>query len=300
MVGASEQGASLICAAQARRSVLERLLRARLVYSRAAMARALSFEYLNRQLVWHELSELLLFLLPLVNVGRLKAAVMARLPRLGPSVTPAGVATGVALLYRVLACSSHGAPAAFWAVHRAFGHYRQSPDIPGFGKGMCLPCLGSLTARLGTVTSLCRVLNMFRNLECSADHGFERPEDLFVAQGRSRRRRPGLRGQPRRLRRGSRARSAARATCWCPTRRAPAGTASATTACAPTRWPSRASAARAAARALRPCSPGARRLGFKEVPIARVGQRVGARVKATQPWRPEVILVRPPLQALGA
>ena len=80
-----------------RRSVLERLLRARLVYSRAAMARALSFEYLNRQLVWHELSELLLFLLPLVNVGRLKAAVMARLPRLGPPVAPAGVATGMAL-----------------------------------------------------------------------------------------------------------------------------------------------------------------------------------------------------------
>ena len=79
----------------ARRSVLERLLRARLVYSRAAMARALSFEYLNRQLVWHELSELLLFLLPLVNVGRLKAAVMARLPRLGPPAAPAGTAPGM-------------------------------------------------------------------------------------------------------------------------------------------------------------------------------------------------------------
>ena len=77
-----------------RRSVLERLLRARLVYARAAMARALSFEYLNRQLVWHELSELLLFLLPLVNVGRLKAAVMARLPRLSTALAPPGPALG--------------------------------------------------------------------------------------------------------------------------------------------------------------------------------------------------------------
>ncbi|EIE19454.1 hypothetical protein COCSUDRAFT_38277 [Coccomyxa subellipsoidea C-169] len=58
------------------RSVLERLLGARLVYSKGSMARALSFEYLNRQLVWHELSELLLFLLPLINVGRIKALVI--------------------------------------------------------------------------------------------------------------------------------------------------------------------------------------------------------------------------------
>ena len=67
------------------RSVLERLLGARLVYERGSMARALSFEYLNRQLVWHELSELLLFLLPLLNVARIKAFVMARLPRIAPA-----------------------------------------------------------------------------------------------------------------------------------------------------------------------------------------------------------------------
>lgn len=77
---------------------MERLLRARLVYSRAAMARALSFEYLNRQLVWHELSELLLFLLPLVNVGRLKAAVMARLPRLTSALSPPALAPGAPIV----------------------------------------------------------------------------------------------------------------------------------------------------------------------------------------------------------
>ena len=38
-----------------RRSVLERLLRARLVYEQPSAARAISFEYLNRQLVWSEL-----------------------------------------------------------------------------------------------------------------------------------------------------------------------------------------------------------------------------------------------------
>lgn len=73
------------------RSLLERVLSIRLVYQRASMARALSFEYLNRQLVWHELSELLLFTLPLLNVAALKRFVLKRLPpmalRLG---TPQG------------------------------------------------------------------------------------------------------------------------------------------------------------------------------------------------------------------
>jgi peroxin-2 len=108
------------------RSVLERLLRARLVYVQPSAARAISFEYLNRQLVWSELrwllapllprsagactgasralaaepagqrlvhcvcclcpwpccSELLLFLLPLVNAKAIKHAVRSYLPRL--------------------------------------------------------------------------------------------------------------------------------------------------------------------------------------------------------------------------
>lgn len=68
--------------AAARRSLLERLLRARPVYARPSAARAISFEYLNRQLVWSELSELLLFVLPLVDVGAIKRALRAHLPRL--------------------------------------------------------------------------------------------------------------------------------------------------------------------------------------------------------------------------
>lgn len=64
------------------RSLLERVLSARLVYQRANMARAISFEYLNRQLVWHELSELLLFVLPLINVTRLKRMIINQWPSL--------------------------------------------------------------------------------------------------------------------------------------------------------------------------------------------------------------------------
>ncbi|KAK9148648.1 hypothetical protein Scep_007405 [Stephania cephalantha] len=47
------------------RNLIERVLRARLVYGSPNMNRAVSFEYMNRQLVWNEFSEMLLLLLPL-------------------------------------------------------------------------------------------------------------------------------------------------------------------------------------------------------------------------------------------
>lgn len=79
------------------RSLLERILGARLVYQQTNMARALSFEYLNRQLIWHELSELLLFLLPLLNLPRLRRLLLPYLPRL-PSLSSHQPAAGNHLL----------------------------------------------------------------------------------------------------------------------------------------------------------------------------------------------------------
>ncbi|KAJ7951740.1 peroxisome biogenesis protein 2-like [Quillaja saponaria] len=49
------------------RNLIERALQARLVYGSPNMNRAVSFEYMNRQLVWNEFSEMLLLLLPLLN-----------------------------------------------------------------------------------------------------------------------------------------------------------------------------------------------------------------------------------------
>ena len=75
------------------RSLQERALCARLVTQKAVMGRALSFEYLNRQLVWHELSELMLFVLPLLRVSHLKRMLRTHLPSLAAVLqTPA--ATG--------------------------------------------------------------------------------------------------------------------------------------------------------------------------------------------------------------
>ena len=52
------------------RTILDRVLRLRLATPRSQVNREVSFEYLNRQLVWHAFTEFLLFLLPLVGISR--------------------------------------------------------------------------------------------------------------------------------------------------------------------------------------------------------------------------------------
>lgn len=52
------------------RTILDRVLRLRLTPTSNHVSREVSFEYLNRQLVWHAFTEFLLFLLPLVGISR--------------------------------------------------------------------------------------------------------------------------------------------------------------------------------------------------------------------------------------
>ena len=52
------------------RTLTDRLLRMRLVPSSNQTNREVSFEFLNRQLVWHAFTEFLLFILPLVGISR--------------------------------------------------------------------------------------------------------------------------------------------------------------------------------------------------------------------------------------
>jgi len=52
------------------RTLLDRLLQLRLVTASSHVSRKVSFEYLNRQLVWHAFTEFLLFVLPLVGISR--------------------------------------------------------------------------------------------------------------------------------------------------------------------------------------------------------------------------------------
>jgi len=91
----------------ARRSISERVLGARLVLQQACMARALSFEYLNRQLVWQELSELLLFLLPLLNVTHLRRRLLSHLPRIIGSRRGAAASGACILLQSSRSCIAY-------------------------------------------------------------------------------------------------------------------------------------------------------------------------------------------------
>ena len=52
------------------RTLLDRILRLRLAPPTSQVSREVSFEYLNRQLVWHAFTEFLLFMLPLVGISR--------------------------------------------------------------------------------------------------------------------------------------------------------------------------------------------------------------------------------------
>lgn len=51
----------------------ERIVGARAAFSKPDVVRDVSYQYMNRELLWHGFSEFLIFLLPLINTRRLKA-----------------------------------------------------------------------------------------------------------------------------------------------------------------------------------------------------------------------------------
>ncbi|XP_063062273.1 peroxisome biogenesis factor 2 [Engraulis encrasicolus] len=65
-------------------TLAERLLGVRVAFSRPQGAhRDVSFHFVNRELLWHGFAEFLIFLLPLVNVWKLKASVLGLFSPLG-------------------------------------------------------------------------------------------------------------------------------------------------------------------------------------------------------------------------
>jgi len=61
------------------RTLGERVAKMRLVYDKAQLAPNVSFEFLNRQLVWEAFTEFLLFLLPILPLARLRLLLARRL-----------------------------------------------------------------------------------------------------------------------------------------------------------------------------------------------------------------------------
>ncbi|KAI3355183.1 hypothetical protein L3Q82_018037 [Scortum barcoo] len=53
----------------------ERIVGARAVFSKPNVVRDVAYQYMNRELLWHGFAEFLIYLLPLINTRKLKAAV---------------------------------------------------------------------------------------------------------------------------------------------------------------------------------------------------------------------------------
>ncbi len=105
------------------RSLLERALDVVLRYEHPGLPRAVSFEYLNRQLIWHELSELLLVLLPLFSPEQIARFLRRYLPRPKlPAAPTADGAPGIQL---------NGSMCCTWA----------GPDV-GARNAIIQPCTG--------------------------------------------------------------------------------------------------------------------------------------------------------------
>ncbi|KAI8803964.1 Pex12 amino terminal region-domain-containing protein [Cladochytrium replicatum] len=61
------------------RSIWDRLLGMRLMYARRETTRQVSYDFMNRQLVWNAFTEFLLFLVPLVNLNRIQSQLQTML-----------------------------------------------------------------------------------------------------------------------------------------------------------------------------------------------------------------------------
>jgi len=56
-------------------SLINRVLMLNVIYLRSSMARRVSFEYMNRQLVWNGFTEFMLFIMPMINVDKMKTLI---------------------------------------------------------------------------------------------------------------------------------------------------------------------------------------------------------------------------------
>ncbi|KAL1006612.1 hypothetical protein UPYG_G00074440 [Umbra pygmaea] len=64
-------------------SVTERILGIRAVFSKPQATRDVAFQYMNRELLWHGFAEFLIFLLPLVNIRKIKTSMYSLFLTLG-------------------------------------------------------------------------------------------------------------------------------------------------------------------------------------------------------------------------
>jgi hypothetical protein len=112
------------------RTLLERLLSLRLLYSRPRVSRQVSFEFMNQQIAWQALSDFMLFILPLINfdsIGKLFMWTGRTIGLLPPIPTASANSTGVGSVSLVEAMQvgcpcCHLAPASQPYIAHPCGH----------------------------------------------------------------------------------------------------------------------------------------------------------------------------------
>jgi peroxin-2 len=118
----------------------------RLVYAQRDASRAISFEFLNRQLVWHAFTDFLLFLLPLLRPRRLLRKLL-RLPThpllLGTllHLLPSRVASAAGLSRSPSGAPQFKAPAF---LRRSTGNDAPSAPCADLPEGVCAICFTRL------------------------------------------------------------------------------------------------------------------------------------------------------------
>lgn len=102
----------------------ERIVGARAVFSKPNVARDVTYQYMNRELLWHGFAEFLIFLLPLINTRKLKATVS--------SIVFGGEGGG-----------GEGAAAGVWKECGLCGEWPTMPHTMGCQHVFCYYCIKS-------------------------------------------------------------------------------------------------------------------------------------------------------------
>ncbi|KAJ2550662.1 peroxisome assembly protein (Peroxin-2) [Coemansia sp. RSA 1933] len=130
------------------RTVTERLLGLRLVSARPQLAHSVSFEFLNRQLVWHAFTEFVMFAVPLVNPAKARAWV-ARQIRTAVGVSAAAAVDPAIAALPPTVCAicaavedpADTADALLDTMDRGLAHTAVNPYVTPCGHAFCYVCI---------------------------------------------------------------------------------------------------------------------------------------------------------------
>ncbi|KAF7662840.1 hypothetical protein LDENG_00224670 [Lucifuga dentata] len=133
----------------------ERIVGARTVFSKPNMVRDITYQYMNREMLWHGFAEFLIFLLPLINTKKLKETLYSTL--FGGKAEGEGVKEGQDV----------------WKECGLCGEWPTMPHIVGCQHVFCYYCIKSHTIADAYLTCP----------KCGVEAGWPEPAKLEVEMG---------------------------------------------------------------------------------------------------------------------